>query len=73
MRITTSNKYAYGRDHDCDIRDCQAHYCNNHRVLWQDCDTSETDYEGSGRPLIILKEAPCCLAELRRNKMGVAQ
>lgn len=65
MRITTSDQYAYGYTHDCQIRDCERHYCSVHRTLWQDCDTAELDHEGSGRPIIVLKEAPCCLRTWR--------
>lgn len=69
MRISTSQNYAYGYDHDCDIQECERHYCNDHRTLWQDCDTAEKEGDDSGRRWWTLREAPCCLAAFRRKKM----
>lgn len=68
MRITTSLNYAFGYDHDCELAECQGHYCKDHRTLWQDCDTAQKGHEGSGRTVWELSDAPCCLAESRRKE-----
>jgi hypothetical protein len=45
MRITTTENY-YHDFLECNIRDCERHYCSEHRLLWRDCDTAKKGYEG---------------------------
>lgn len=66
MKITTSDNYFHG--YDCGIRDCERHYCNEHRVLWRDCDTAVAGHEGSGRPVWDLQDCPECVRDYRRKQ-----
>lgn len=69
MRIDYSyNYYGHKGQQGCDVDDCQRHYCNIHRMLWRDCDTAEADFEGSGKPVWMLGDPPCCRAVHRREE-----
>lgn len=70
MRITTSENYRHG--HECSLRDCDRHYCAEHRLLWRDCDTAVKGYDADyvdGAPHFIYEmgECPFCEAEARKT------
>jgi hypothetical protein len=78
MRIKTSENYHH--DFDCDLaNDCERRYCSEHRLLWRDCDTAITGYEGDrdltqGLHLIWdLRDCPDCEHESRIRKYQILQ
>ena len=68
MRIQTS-EYYHGKT-ECTLVDCERHYCKEHRLLWADCDTAKTDFEGSGERVVTLGICPRCelVSTLREAK-----
>ncbi len=74
MRITTSENYCH--DYDCDLYDCERRYCKAHRMLWRDCDTVKTGWEGDHdviggtREIYELGDCPKCETESKLNRMN---
>lgn len=66
-RITYSDQYFHKFD-GCDLRDCERHYCNEHRLLWRDCDTAREDYDGAGQSLWELLGCPACEWESKERR-----
>lgn len=74
MRITTSDRYYHSsyddaHPYDCHVEDCQRRYCNEHRLLWRDCDTAREDYDGSGRTWWELRDCPACEWESNQRRI----
>lgn len=73
MRISTSDGYYHG--FQCDIGDCERRYCNEHRLLWRDCDTAKTategdfDVIGGTREVYEMGECPECEVATRRREI----
>lgn len=74
MRIVMTDRYAYERNHSCDLLDdCERHYCPQHRILFKDCDTAQKgvdDYHLDGRPHYVweLGGCPSCEAEVKARE-----
>ena len=71
MRITTSNNYFH--DYECPLRNCLRHYCDEHRLLWRDCDSAvrgiDGDFaDGRGHFIYDMGECPECEADTKKKK-----
>ena len=69
MRITST----YTTFHNCSLFVCKRNYCQEHRLLWRDCDTSREDiddYYLDGYPhfVITLGDCPECEKEVQWTK-----
>lgn len=59
MRIKISDNYFHGEG-NCDVARCARHYCEEHRLLWRDCDSAKLTSDGSGRHWFELGDCPAC-------------
>lgn len=73
MRISTSENYYH--EYDCCLSDCDRRYCDEHRLLWRDCDTAKTGWEGDRdvingtREIMELGDCPKCEADSKRKRL----
>lgn len=66
MRRTTSDNYFH--ESECNVGDCQRHYCSEHAHLWRDCDTAIVTKDGAGHVWYEMRECPQCLEDSRRQR-----
>ena len=77
MRITTSDHYHHDEDwKECMLQDCARIYCQEHRLLYRECETSKVVLEGDRdviggihKRLDVSGECPVCLARERQKRV----
>ena len=70
----SDNYYGHGKWCPARLHECNRHYCNKHRLLWRDCDTVKTGWEGDSdvvngmREIFELGDCPRCEREARQRR-----
>lgn len=75
MKITTTDNYLHKWDGCLILEDCERRYCHEHRLLYRDCDSAVSGYEGdsdvvNGLHRIVEADGECpeCLADAKRKR-----
>lgn len=66
MKIKMTSDYENHANIECKLGECFRNYCQQHRLLWRDCETSQGPSEG----VFDLGECPRCDKEFRFSELS---
>lgn len=76
QRVRKTDSYEHDQFTACLLgMDCRKRYCQEHRLLWRDCDTAKTTKEGDRdtagglHEIVELGECPTCEREAHHAEM----